>query len=781
MAARPNAPKTPTPGSSASSGKQPARSLDEEMKEAEDSDEELDFTKKVYGNLQKRIEKNNNDIAHMQAMFNDAVTELENKNQLANKLQQEVHTLRAAANIIQTPMDGREKLKLNSPITYDGTPGLLKGFLIQVKNYQNFHQGNFRNGTERVIHAATFLRGRALQWFEPFLEEYLNNETLDHCSSEVRDIFANFQGFEDALKSLFQDPDGSRQAERDLAHLRQTKSATAYAAEFRRLCAQLKLTEDTKIFMFYNNLKDEVKDEIIKLDRPEDFLQYAELAIKIDNRLYERRKEKGEKRAPANSAKKYQWQPQQRFQQNHPQRNGQAERPRGNYWQNNQNRNSTAYGHHSGPMDLSVAQKDNKTRDFKCYNCDKPGHMARECRQPKKQRFQPVPEKGRQINIANKDIPHASLSWTACYDDNCLTHQDGKKQSGWYPKTPRTLAMTRSGYEKTGICKTPEEHQRQCVDVLRQACGIATYQKIPDARKGLKKDDTPEEKGTTQEQPRTLAMMRRGSNQKLTRKINEQLDEMLQAGQLEEVRRPALQGLVAPGGKIEITTLNQVAANNPRDPRTWTPQQRKAYEHAASDHPEGPDGLDYDSEETPDYRITPSQYYETYIASSSEEESPEPPKRPEYQIIHLKSDNQSVQFHGTAYKKNHPPTPLVPGDHPLLNPSHEDHEDLFWAECLDDNCRRHKKGKKEFYFYPRRYTKEPIQDVYLNKQLPFWTMRYYGEGNIATFTPDPEYPMSCYNDDKGWRECEHDECLIHSKAKAKAWRKAQKEAQQSKN
>ncbi|TIC93571.1 hypothetical protein CH35J_009011, partial [Colletotrichum higginsianum] len=268
-----------------------------------------------------------------------------------------------------------------------------------------------------------------------------------------------------------------------------------------------------------------------------------------------------------------------------------------------------------------------------------------------------------------------------------------------------------------------------CVDVLRQACGIATYQKIPDARKGLKKDDTPEEKGTTQEQPRTLAMMRRGSNQKLTRKINEQLDEMLQAGQLEEVRRPALQGLVAPGGKIEITTLNQVAANNPRDPRTWTPQQRKAYEHVASDHPEGPDGLDYDSEETPDYRITPK-----------------------YQIINPKSDNH-----------------------------HEDHEDLFWAECLDDNCRRHKKGKKEFYFYPRRYTKEPIQDVYLNKQLPFWTMRYYGEGNIATFTPDPEYPMSCYNDDKGWRECEHDECLIHSKAKAKAWRKAQKEAQQSKN
>ncbi|KAK2730370.1 gag protein [Colletotrichum kahawae] len=43
--------------------------------------------------------------------------------------------------------------------------------------------------------------------------------------------------------------------------------------------------------MFYQGLKDEVKDEIIKVDQPEDFLQYAELAIKIDNQLFERQKE----------------------------------------------------------------------------------------------------------------------------------------------------------------------------------------------------------------------------------------------------------------------------------------------------------------------------------------------------------------------------------------------------------------------------------------------------------------------------------------------------------
>nr|XP_036574699.1 gag protein [Colletotrichum truncatum]KAF6781158.1 gag protein [Colletotrichum truncatum] len=52
----------------------------------------------------------------------------------------------------------------------------------------------------------------------------------------------------------------------------QTKSAKDYSANFRQLSVQLDLTEETKIFMFYQGLKDEVKDEIIKIDRPDDFL-----------------------------------------------------------------------------------------------------------------------------------------------------------------------------------------------------------------------------------------------------------------------------------------------------------------------------------------------------------------------------------------------------------------------------------------------------------------------------------------------------------------------------
>ncbi|KAK2730299.1 reverse transcriptase domain protein [Colletotrichum kahawae] len=121
-----------------------------EDSEEDDDDEEL----------KRQLAKANSDIKQMQGMFNEAFQQV---TQQAAKLESENQTLRAAANIVTTPLHGgRQKLKLSAPVTYDGTPGTLKGFLIQVKNYQNFHHGDFTNETEKVVHAATYLRGKAL-------------------------------------------------------------------------------------------------------------------------------------------------------------------------------------------------------------------------------------------------------------------------------------------------------------------------------------------------------------------------------------------------------------------------------------------------------------------------------------------------------------------------------------------------------------------------------------------------------------------------------------------
>ncbi|KAL0935933.1 reverse transcriptase domain protein [Colletotrichum truncatum] len=209
--------KSPTPGSSSSSRNQP-QSLAQEPANTEDfdmpdlkydSDGEEAETKdmqKIVNENRQAMENLNEQLQHAGQAYKKLEEDIKGDANLrkTQELQGEITTLRAAANIVTTPVHGgRQKLKLSAPVTYDGTPGTLKGFLIQVKNYQNFHHGDFTNETEKVVHAATYLRGKALKWFEPIQEEYLKCETLDECTTETRDIYANFKGFEDTLRLLF--------------------------------------------------------------------------------------------------------------------------------------------------------------------------------------------------------------------------------------------------------------------------------------------------------------------------------------------------------------------------------------------------------------------------------------------------------------------------------------------------------------------------------------------------------------------------------------------------
>ncbi|KAF4474589.1 Retrotransposon-derived protein PEG10 [Colletotrichum fructicola Nara gc5] len=739
--------KSPTPGSSSSS-KQPVKSLAEELEGAPmavDSDDEVTLKKETYDKLRARVKKGDDDIAKVQAMYNETanelqglkqmiqelgngpqrLTDLENgiarlggqgSNPLIQELQNEVNTLRAAANIVTTPTGGRQKLKLSAPITYDGTPGQLKSFLIQVKNYQNFHHGDFTSQTEKVVHAATYLRGRALKWFEPIQEEFLKYETLDECSTETRDIYSSFQGFEDALRSLFQDPDEKRQAERDLAQLRQTKSTKEYAAMFRQLSIQLDLTEETKIFMFYQGLKDEVKDEIVKIDRPEDFLQYADLAIKIDNRLFERRKEKGEKRQGPNTGRKYQWQPQHKFNN---QRND--NRPRSNW---NNNRQSTAYGQHSGPMDLSMMTKPNDRKPWnpKCYNCNKQGHIAKDCRQPKKLPWKPVAERPRQVNTIAK-ASHASQSWTGCYDDDCRIHLEDKEMSGHYP---RDSNPGRSGYDMSA----------------------------PDTR------------------PRTLAMMH-SSNSRVARKPVEQLNEMLRIQRLEPI--------TSHEDTRQTRLRQQESEEEPEHQHDPLTEQQLLSMTSNWTFGEG-ESSPYDSDEPRDVAQQRTQTEITYgftpsVDDSSSEEEPDDQENRikqllKHQEIDMLQDKQQRHFYGTsANQRDRDYTPqLHTEDHPALRSNHRLHQTLFWPQCFHDRCKEHMGEKHDYQFYPRRHNDEPIREIYSTSAMIGWTMVLF-EDNLAVFRPSPQFPMRRQHDnDMKWDERQQDECQVHYQEKARAWR-----------
>ena len=63
---------------------------------------------------------------------------------------------------------GRRTAKVGRPPRFDRTKREeLQGFVTQLRSYFQFHSDEFDEEFEKVLFAATYLEGRALEWFEP--------------------------------------------------------------------------------------------------------------------------------------------------------------------------------------------------------------------------------------------------------------------------------------------------------------------------------------------------------------------------------------------------------------------------------------------------------------------------------------------------------------------------------------------------------------------------------------------------------------------------------------
>ena len=259
-------------------------------------------------------------------------------------------------------------------------------FLTRLKTYFRFFPRRLASGESRALFAHGCMEGDAATWFEPIIRDFLDNEE-HHQDQETANIFAEWDNFETALKDTFGMVNEERQAAAQIHQVKQIKSAAAYAIAFRRIAAKLEWDDDVLMEIFYQGLKAEVKDELYKADRPDTLTEYITMTVKIDEREYERRKERAEDRRKGRQTSHDPYYP-NKF------------NPKGR--QSQGKRYSTSYGTRAGPMELGAAQINKK--EVECYNCHKKGHFARECRSPKKEStFEKVPEGKKWPKRANEE------------------------------------------------------------------------------------------------------------------------------------------------------------------------------------------------------------------------------------------------------------------------------------------------------------------------------------------------------------------------------------------
>lgn len=345
--------------------------------------------------------------------------------------------------------------KAKDPERFDGSPDKFKGFIIQLELYIRLQPAAFPNNTTRVLFAANCLQGKALTWFEPMLNSFFAKG--NEAPLRVRQIFSSFEEFKKELRTFCGVQDAAKEAERKIQGLKQQTSVAHYASQFRSVAVHLGWDDSAMAFVFFQGLKQEVRERYIDKEKPDKLNALIEDAIKIDNRIQEFRQDNGKKnhipyygRNQANTS--------------HPRRT------KGFYPAGGTMSMDLDMGHKKrqtnkkfvkkGP--LSQSERDRRMKNNLCLYCGESGHSARDC-----------PKKGnstkRQFNMAEpkkvtfdesagerRITAHAELSWTECTRQTCMIHRAAKDQAGIYP--------TKRLRPRRDSTPMPTNRALQCVD-----------------------------------------------------------------------------------------------------------------------------------------------------------------------------------------------------------------------------------------------------------------------------------------------------------------------------
>lgn len=183
---------------------------------------------------------------------------------------------------VHTTLPTSKPSLLKDPPTYSGDREELESFLGHVALAFRTNPTRFSSHEAKCLYLAGLLRGPAFNWFSPVLKE--DNPEL------LRDI----DKFVSDLRTVFGDPRSSEHLQDQLLYLRQTTSVSLFFTEFVRLRVRVDLEEPFAIVLFRNGLKPVIQDELATILTPFTTVrEMAEVAIRIDNRLQERRRARG--------------------------------------------------------------------------------------------------------------------------------------------------------------------------------------------------------------------------------------------------------------------------------------------------------------------------------------------------------------------------------------------------------------------------------------------------------------------------------------------------------
>jgi Retrotransposon gag protein len=223
----------------------------------------------------------NPDGSRVQSPVPPAIATPSDVNELLLNLNARLQSLEAR-NVAAPVVSSGLSPKVSLPEKFGGSISRFRDFIISIENIFALQPARYATDQIKTRFTGTLLCNEALSWFRDVVQNkvYL----LDDYSQFILDFTA-----------LFDDPNAKRHACTSLKRLRQGRgSVLAYSAKFRRLASETGYNEDALLDIFRFGLSEDIKDILsTSLNEPSGLDDFIKFGVRIDQRLYDRKLERG--------------------------------------------------------------------------------------------------------------------------------------------------------------------------------------------------------------------------------------------------------------------------------------------------------------------------------------------------------------------------------------------------------------------------------------------------------------------------------------------------------
>src|SRR6266481_580616 len=215
--------------------------------------------------------------------------DFDNQPQQPQQQPNETHLPQSDAEVLASAIDRvvksnlLNKVKLWDPDLFDGSDTQkLHTFILQCKLNFCDRSDLFQDDMMKVNYMLSYLKGTALDCFEPALLEIPEPAWLSDFTLFLEELEASFGSY---------DPVSEAEAELEGLRMQENHQATKYFIKFMQLAARVQWGEAALLHQAYNGLAKHIKNDMVHHDKPMTLPGLRKTAQAIDTWYWERRAE----------------------------------------------------------------------------------------------------------------------------------------------------------------------------------------------------------------------------------------------------------------------------------------------------------------------------------------------------------------------------------------------------------------------------------------------------------------------------------------------------------